>query len=122
MQAVCSCISGFIGAPPICRPECVISSDCLRREACTNQKCQDPCPGSCGRNTICNVVNHNPICSCRPGMTGDPFVNCYLLRKLLPTMFFKYDISRMFIVQTQFLLSNDFVDNINNFQSEAVIN
>lgn len=81
MQAVCSCISGFVGAPPTCRPECVISSDCPKNEACTNQKCRDPCPGSCGRNTICNVINHNPICVCRPGMTGDPFINCFPLRK-----------------------------------------
>lgn len=81
MQAVCSCISGFVGAPPTCRPECVISSDCPKNEACTNQKCQDPCPGSCGRNTICNVINHNPVCVCRSGMTGDPFINCFPLRK-----------------------------------------
>lgn len=84
MQAVCSCISGFVGAPPTCRPECVISSDCPKNEACTNQKCRDPCPGSCGRNTICNVINHNPVCSCRPGMTGDPFINCFPLRKTPP--------------------------------------
>lgn len=81
MQAVCSCISGFVGAPPTCRPECVISSDCPKNEACTNQKCRDPCPGSCGRNTICNVINHNPVCVCRPGMTGDPFINCFPPRK-----------------------------------------
>ncbi|KAI4480699.1 hypothetical protein M0802_014155, partial [Mischocyttarus mexicanus] len=75
-HATCTCIKGYIGAPPTCRPECVVSSDCAPNEACSNQKCIDPCPGSCGRNTICNVINHNPICSCLSGMSGDPFINC----------------------------------------------
>lgn len=81
MQAVCSCINGYIGAPPTCRPECVVSSDCPLNEACTNQRCGDPCPGSCGRNAACSVVNHNPVCICKERMTGDPFVNCYPMRK-----------------------------------------
>lgn len=42
------------------------------------QKCQDPCPGSCGVNAYCNVYNHNPICSCIDGYTGDPFTSCYI--------------------------------------------
>lgn len=41
-QAVCSCIKGFIGAPPLCRPEGVVSSECPPNEACINQKCRDP--------------------------------------------------------------------------------
>lgn len=24
----------------------------------------------------CQVINHNPICSCPPSLTGDPFVQC----------------------------------------------
>lgn len=75
-QAVCSCISGYLGAPPNCRPECVISSDCTANMACSNQKCIDPCPGTCGIRAQCNVVNHNPICSCLADLTGDPFVMC----------------------------------------------
>lgn len=75
-QPVCSCVAGYLGAPPACRPECTVSSDCPLSEACSNQKCVNPCPGSCGFSTICNVVNHNPICSCLPGFTGDPFVRC----------------------------------------------
>ena len=69
-QAVCSCISGYIGSPPTCRPECVVNSDCSRNQACSNQKCRDPCPGTCGINAKCIVVNHNPICSCLPRYTG----------------------------------------------------
>lgn len=73
---VCSCQANYIGSPPACRPECVVSADCTQDRACINQKCQDPCPGTCGLNARCQVVNHNPICSCSVGFTGDPFVRC----------------------------------------------
>lgn len=60
----------------MCRPECMTSSECALDKACINTKCQDPCPGTCGINARCQVVNHNPICSCSVGFTGDPFVRC----------------------------------------------
>lgn len=75
--AVCSCISGYLGAPPLCRPECTINSDCGLNEACSNQKCRNPCPSICGISAKCQVINHNPICSCPPGLIGDPFTRCY---------------------------------------------
>lgn len=75
-HAVCSCQANYIGSPPACRPECMVSADCPQISACINQKCQDPCPGTCGVNARCQVVNHNPICSCSPGYTGEPFVRC----------------------------------------------
>jgi hypothetical protein len=74
--AICSCVPGFIGSPPTCRPECVTSSECPLNQACSNQKCIDPCPGTCGVQAQCQVINHNPICSCPTGYTGDPFVRC----------------------------------------------
>ena len=80
-QPVCSCVPGFLGSPPTCRPECTLSSDCPRDLACSNQKCINPCTGSCGIRTQCQVINHNPICSCLPGNTGDPFVQCYPISK-----------------------------------------
>jgi hypothetical protein len=80
-QAVCSCVPGYIGSPPTCRPECVVSSECPLNEACVNQKCIDPCPGTCGVGAHCQVVNHNPICSCPPRFTGDPFSRCLPIRK-----------------------------------------
>ena len=42
-------------------------------------KCIDPCSGVCGLNAACNVIKHSPICTCRSGHTGDPFVRCYIL-------------------------------------------
>lgn len=76
-QAICSCLPNYIGSPPGCRPECTVSSECPQDKACVNQKCVDPCPGTCGLNAKCNVINHSPICSCSPGHTGDPFTRCY---------------------------------------------
>lgn len=75
-HAVCSCQTNYIGVPPNCRPECMISSECAQDKACVNQKCVDPCPGTCGVGAHCMVINHNPICSCSPGFVGDPFVRC----------------------------------------------
>lgn len=75
-QAVCTCVSGYIGSPPLCRPECVVSSDCPLNKACSNQKCVNPCRGSCGVEAKCDVVKHNPICTCPPTYTGDPFIRC----------------------------------------------
>lgn len=76
-HAICSCIITYIGSPPACRPECVVSSDCRQSKACRNQKCIDPCPGTCGINAECQVINHSPICSCLPNFVGDPFIRCF---------------------------------------------
>lgn len=72
----CSCLQTYIGAPPNCRPECSINSECPANRACMNQKCVDPCPGSCGFNTQCTVINHTPSCTCDVHYTGDPFQGC----------------------------------------------
>lgn len=76
-QAVCSCLSNYIGEPPSCKPECILNSDCNSNKACVNHKCINPCPGPCGEKAECKVFNHNPICSCHSGFTGDPFTRCY---------------------------------------------
>lgn len=78
-QAVCSCLPSFVGSPPGCRPECVMSSECAAEKACMNQKCSDPCPGICGLNANCRVRNHSPICVCSNGYSGDPFTRCSLI-------------------------------------------
>jgi hypothetical protein len=75
----CTCLQDYIGNPyEGCRPECVLNSDCPYNKACIKNKCQDPCPGTCGQNAICQVVNHLPSCTCNPGYTGDPFRYCNL--------------------------------------------
>jgi hypothetical protein len=76
-DGTCTCIPEYHGDPyQGCRPECVVSQDCPRDKACIRQKCKDPCPGTCGQNARCEVINHVPMCSCNQGFVGNPFVNC----------------------------------------------
>lgn len=89
----CSCLQNYYGSPPNCRPECTINSECSSNQACFREKCIDPCPGSCGYNTRCEVINHTPICSCLANYIGDPFTNCQLKpqeRKILYKIFFSF--------------------------------
>jgi hypothetical protein len=73
----CVCLPQYFGDPYTgCRPECVINSDCDRSKACLNNKCYDPCPGTCGLDAECRVVNHAPSCACIVGYTGDPLSAC----------------------------------------------
>lgn len=75
----CTCSSGYFGNPyEGCRPECVVNTDCPQSKICQQNRCQDPCPGTCAIFAECNVVNHMPICNCLPGYTGNPFQNCIL--------------------------------------------
>lgn len=78
---VCSCLPNYIGRAPNCRPECTLSTECPSNLACVNNKCVDPCVGSCGYNAVCNVVNHIPNCLCHPGYSGDPYSGCNIARK-----------------------------------------
>lgn len=75
--SACSCLPNYIGRPPQCRPECTINSECPANLACINERCRDPCIGSCGISAVCNVVNHSPICTCQYLYTGDPFSGCH---------------------------------------------
>lgn len=75
-QGVCSCLQDYIGSPPSCRPECVTHSDCPRNLACSQMKCKDPCPGLCGVNAECFIINHQPVCQCIVSYTGDPYSQC----------------------------------------------
>lgn len=73
----CACHATYLGFPPNCRPECSINSECSSHLACINEKCQDPCPGSCGLSADCNVIHHTPTCTCINGYIGDPFTSCH---------------------------------------------
>lgn len=76
----CSCLPGFEGNPyDGCRYECSLNTDCASNKACIRNKCQNPCPGSCGANAECLVINHLPMCTCYNGYTGDPFKYCTMI-------------------------------------------
>lgn len=73
----CACISNYHGDPYVgCRPECMMNSECPMNKACIILKCVDPCPGVCGNNAICSVLNHSPTCTCDHGFRGNPFESC----------------------------------------------
>lgn len=82
-NGVCTCISEYHGDPYRgCTPECVLNSDCPRNRACIRHTCVDPCPGSCGQNAVCDVVNHIPMCNCPPNLTGNAFVRCHVAESM----------------------------------------
>ena len=79
-RAACKCLSNYFGDPYTqCRPECVTNSDCPANRACSNLKCTDPCPGTCGLEARCQVVNHIATCTCKEGYKGDPFTQCIMI-------------------------------------------
>lgn len=86
-RPVCSCEENYFGQPPNCRPECTVNSECAQTKACVNQKCRDPCPGSCGYNAECRTINHTPVCYCLPGFSGDPFSGCKECKEKILVLF-----------------------------------
>lgn len=73
----CTCIIDYHGDPYVgCRPECVQNNDCPSDRTCLGMKCRDPCPGSCGLNAQCRVINHIPACFCNAGFTGNANTLC----------------------------------------------
>lgn len=77
----CSCLPGYLGRPPHCKPECISNYECPSHLACIDQKCKDICLGACGENANCRVVSHSPVCQCLPGFTGDPFLRCLIQQR-----------------------------------------
>ncbi len=104
--SACSCLPNYIGRPPLCRPECTINSECPANLACINERCKDPCVGSCGISTVCNVVNHSPICTCQYLYTGDPFSGCYPVPSknlaILEPLSFLLDLRRLVLCIVRF--------------------
>lgn len=108
-RELCTCDPGYTGDPEIacekvpdgfcrrdeecgfgeichasrCIPGCRSHSQCPFNKACINRLCQDPCliGGVCGTNTKCHAANHEAICNCLPGYTGDPLTRCELVPK-----------------------------------------
>lgn len=96
----CACLPEYFGDPYTgCRPECVTNSDCSRDHACINNKCKDPCPGACGLNADCRVVNHAPTCVCLPGYEGNPTLSCRpVFSKLISYFHFMYLLFQFYLL------------------------
>lgn len=73
----CSCAPTYVGTPPLCRPECVVNSECQANRACVSRRCVNPCTLACGVDAECRVINHNPVCSCPAQYTGDSLSICF---------------------------------------------
>ncbi|XP_046660566.1 pulmonary surfactant-associated protein D-like [Homalodisca vitripennis] len=56
--------------------DCNNNNDCNKVLTCIDQKCKYPCPGPCQGNTTCEVHDHVPYCTCKPGFSGNPFTGC----------------------------------------------
>ncbi|XP_046660570.1 neurogenic locus notch homolog protein 1-like isoform X3 [Homalodisca vitripennis] len=63
---------GFIFADEVCAD----NDGCIKQLACIEGICLNPCPGPCYGNTICEVLEHVPSCSCKPGFSGNPHTGC----------------------------------------------
>lgn len=73
----CVCLPDYFGNPyEYCKPECILNSDCPSNLACTQNKCHNPCLGTCGINALCQVINHFPACTCPNQYQGDPYKLC----------------------------------------------
>ena len=81
-HAACSCQQNYIGSPPACKPECIVSTDCPQNKACISQRCEDPCLNTCGPGAECQVISHSPVCICPIGFTGDPFFYCVKIESM----------------------------------------
>lgn len=87
-RAMCTCAPGYEGNPHTeCSPlpkiphqpdpvECYENDDCPMDQTCSNQHCISACRDACGRGAYCNAVQHEAICNCLPGYSGNPKVAC----------------------------------------------
>lgn len=80
-RSQCYCPPGTQGNPleACVTVGCQSNDDCAQDEACdaVNRVCRQVCtPGVCAPEAFCEGRNHLPICTCRTGTTGDPYVRC----------------------------------------------
>ena len=76
----CSCIRGIanLTSRSCDVPLCTSSINCPDHLVCYQGKCVDLCEiiKPCGINANCEIIDHNPICSCDRTLTGDPYIKC----------------------------------------------
>ncbi|KAG8306561.1 hypothetical protein J6590_044541 [Homalodisca vitripennis] len=74
---LCAPILGIPTGNNITEVNCEKNDDCVSNNVCVDFKCEDPCLGGCGPNTICLSGDVIPVCACKPGFAGNPFNGCY---------------------------------------------
>ena len=86
-KAVCKCKSGYLGNPSnddrlgCYESECSSSDQCSPEKLCDRHTCKIAClvRNPCGRHALCSTENHQQVCHCQPGFTGNPFSGCTLI-------------------------------------------
>ncbi|XP_031350388.1 uncharacterized protein LOC116176061 [Photinus pyralis] len=64
---------------PVPGAECENNHHCPDHKFCNPQTktCDNPCvPTKCGKYAFCNAVNHQAVCQCQSGYSGNPEVDC----------------------------------------------
>ena len=105
------CNSDEICQGVTCVLGCRSSSTCPASQACINNQCTDPCSSSissCGTNAVCTVQNHQALCSCPAGLTGDPTTACTRLAYSPPLLFLSLSIYLSLSPSLYFWLSEFF--------------
>ncbi|KAK0172478.1 hypothetical protein PV328_005790 [Microctonus aethiopoides] len=62
--------------------ECKNNTQCLKTQYCLTEVCRNPCPGSCGIDASCHVINHTLSCICPDCYEGDAYEQCTPLQNL----------------------------------------
>ncbi|KAJ8664368.1 hypothetical protein QAD02_006030 [Eretmocerus hayati] len=80
----CLCSPSDSNMTPDCRMRplipnsyCFVPDDCPNHQMCVKEKCRNPCDNvTCGMNAECFVKDHEPVCLCKNGFKGDPYLWC----------------------------------------------
>lgn len=59
------------------QPQCRTDNECSNVEKCIKGNCVEACRlDRCGINALCKSLNHQSVCSCAPGYTGNAHYEC----------------------------------------------
>lgn len=83
-KPICSCEQGYDGQPEIqcTHIGCRSDDECSTTHSCINRQCVPACAAdgsTCGERAECYGINHNAVCECRPGFTGNPKIGCNII-------------------------------------------
>lgn len=81
---ICQCLPDtIVDANGRCRniiqiqPACTIDPDCPDSDKCIRGECVPACRfDQCGINALCSPINHQAVCTCASGYTGNPHREC----------------------------------------------
>lgn len=82
ISTVCSCEQGYDGNPEVqcTHIGCRSDDECSTTHSCINRQCVPACASdTCGPQTECYGINHNPVCECLPGYSGNPKLGCNVI-------------------------------------------